>query len=122
MVGVITEGRTPGRAYVTEQPYGRGAIVMLGSLPAGGEGDKQLCALIEYYASRAGVTRRSDVTPGTIVCPRRGAAGELWTLVNMDGLGGSITLPRSGQDVLTGAAIPAGPLSIGAYEYRLIAL
>ncbi|MEK4854297.1 beta-galactosidase [Paenibacillus sp. FSL H7-0756] len=121
-VGVITAGRTPGLAYLTEQPYGRGAIVMLGSLPSGGEGDKQLCALIEHYTARAGVTRRSDVTPGTILCPRSGTDGELWTLVNMDGLGGSVTLPRSGQDVLTGTPVPAGPLSLGAYEYRLIAL
>lgn len=97
MIGMITEGRTPDLAYLTEQPYGRGAIVMLGSLPSGSEGDKQLCALIEHYAARAGVTRRSDVTPGTILCPRSGAAGELWTLVNMDGLGGSVTLPRSGR-------------------------
>ncbi|MBY0010947.1 beta-galactosidase [Paenibacillus typhae] len=122
VIGEITEGRTPGLAFVTEQPYGRGAIVMLGSLPAGGDGDQQLQALIGHYAGRAGVTLRSDVTPGTVVCPRRGSSGELWTVVNMDGLGGRVTLPRSGQDALAGRAVPAGPLTLGPYEYRLIAL
>ncbi|MNC06842.1 Beta-galactosidase YesZ [compost metagenome] len=95
---------------------------MLGSLPAGEDGDQLLQALIGHYAGRAGVTVRSDVTPGTVVCPRRGSSGELWTVVNMDGLGGTVTLPRSGQDVLTGRAVPAGPLMLEPYEYRLIAL
>jgi beta-galactosidase len=122
VTGRITAGRTPGLAFLTEQPYGRGAIVMLGSLPSGEAGDKLLCALIDHYAARAGVTLRSDVTPGTVVCPRHGASGELWTIVNTDGLGGSVTLPRGGQDVLTGEHVPAGPLTVGAYGYRLIAL
>ncbi|AIQ28398.1 beta-galactosidase [Paenibacillus sp. FSL P4-0081] len=122
VTGRITAGRTPGLAFLTEQPYGRGAIVMLGSLPSGEAGDKLLCALIDHYAARAGVTLRSDVTAGTVVCPRHGASGELWTIVNMDGLGGSVTLPRGGQDVLSDEHVPAGPLMVGAYGYRLIAL
>jgi beta-galactosidase len=121
-IGVITAGRTPGLSFLTEQPYGRGAIVMLGSLPAGEAGDGLLCALVDHYAARAGVSLRSDVTRGTIVCPRLGPAGEMWTIVNMDGLGGSVSLPCSGQDVLTGKPVTSGPLTLAPYGYRLIAL
>lgn len=122
VIGRIIQGRTPGLSFLTEQPHGRGAIVMLGSLPAGEAGNQLLCAMIDHYACRAGVTLRSDVTQGTVVCPRYGAAGELWTVVNMDGLGGRVTLPRSGQDVLTGKPVPSGPLTLAPYGYRLIAL
>ncbi|ASA19474.1 beta-galactosidase [Paenibacillus donghaensis] len=122
VMGVITEGLTPGLAFVTERPYGKGAIVMLGSLPSGTEGDLLLQKLIDHYAAQAGVTLRSDVTPGTVVCPRRGAEGDVWTIVNMDGNGGSLTLPRSGEDAITGLPVSAGPLTLGAYEYKLIRL
>ncbi|MNN93466.1 Beta-galactosidase YesZ [compost metagenome] len=81
-----------------------------------------MCAMIDHYACQAGVTMRSDVTKGTVVCPRRSASGTMWTIVNMDGLGGCVTLPRSGQDVLSGKPVPSGPLTLAPYEYRLIAL
>lgn len=91
-------------------------------MPAGEEGDLMLCKLIDHYAERSGVTVRSDVTKGTIVCPRNGDQGELWTIINMDGCGGSLTLPRDGHDVLSGKSVACGPLSIGEYEYRVIRL
>lgn len=79
---------TPSLSFLTEQPYGQGTIVMLGSMPAGEEGDLMLCKLIDHYAERTGVTVRSDVTKGTLVCPRSNDQGtEVWTIVNMDGHG-----------------------------------
>ncbi|GGG13461.1 beta-galactosidase YesZ [Paenibacillus albidus] len=121
-VGVITEGLTPGLSFLTEQPYGQGAIVMLGSLPSGDDGDSLLRAVIEHYARAAGVRLRSDPSPGTIVCPRRRGSSEIWAVVNMDGRGGSVTLPRTGADALTGSPVAAGPLMLSAYEYRMIEL
>ncbi|MEK4258786.1 beta-galactosidase [Paenibacillus sp. FSL R7-0163] len=122
-LGMITEGVTPSLSFLTEQPYGQGTIVMLGSMPAGEEGDLMLCKLIDHYAERTGVTVRSDVTKGTLVCPRSNDQGtEVWTIVNMDGHGGSLTLPRDGHDVLSGKSVACGPLSLGAYEYRVIRL
>lgn len=83
---------------------------MLGSMPAGEEGDLMLYKLIDHYAERAGVTLRSNVTKGTLVCPRSDdKASEVWTLVNMDGHGGSLTLPRDGHDVLSGKSVACGP-------------
>ncbi|MFC0212009.1 beta-galactosidase [Paenibacillus chartarius] len=120
VVGKIENGLTPGAAFITEKRHGRGKIVMLGSLPSGDEGELLLHRLILHYADEAGVTVRSDVTRGTIVAPRRGDAGDVWVVVNMDGLGGSVTLPREGVDAISGEAVAQGRLEVGRYEYRII--
>lgn len=119
-VGTVDSGLTPGMAFITEKAYGKGLIVMLGSMPADDEGNQLLSKLILRYADAAGVKVRSDVTPGTIVAPRHGEAGEVWVVVNMDGAGGSVTLPRSGTDPYTGARYEAGMLTVGRYEHKLI--
>ncbi|MDD9269130.1 beta-galactosidase [Paenibacillus sp. GCM10023248] len=120
-VGTIEGGLSPGLAFVTEKRCGKGKIVMLGSMPAGEEGQRMLDALIIHYADEAGVTLRTDVTPGTIVAPRRGDGFDVWVVVNMDGKGGSVTLPAGGVDVLTQELIaPGSKLAVGKYEYRMI--
>src|SRR5690606_38273806 len=103
VVGEIREGLTPGLAFLTEHRYGQGKVVMLGSMPGGEEGEAMLRKLIRHYADEAGVTARSDVTPGTLVAPRYEASGQtVWFIVNMDGRGGSVILPCQGTDALTG--------------------
>ncbi|MCS7463505.1 beta-galactosidase [Paenibacillus doosanensis] len=119
-VGILEQGLAPGKAFITERPLGRGKIVMLGSLPAGDEGDALLKALIDRYAADAGVTLRTDVTRGTIVAPRYTDRHDLWVIVNMDGQGGTVTLPRQGFDPLTQADVPAGTLTVSAFEYRIV--
>jgi beta-galactosidase len=121
-VGIIAGGLSPGKAFLTERRVGSGKVVMLGSLPAGDEGDLLMKKLISHYADQAGVTMRTDVTPGTIVAPRVHAAGEVWVVINMNGLGGNVTLPRAGVDLLTNESVAAGQLTVQAYEYRLIRL
>ena len=120
-MGEIVEGITPGYSFLTECPLGLGKLVMLGSLPIGAEGETMLTALINHYAAEAGVTMRFDATPGTLVAPRHGEETDYWIIVNMDGEGGSVTLPEAGLDALTGLSIPAGPLPVGSFEHRVIA-
>ncbi|MFE5322133.1 beta-galactosidase [Paenibacillus sp. NPDC056579] len=119
-VGLLEGGLAPGKAFITEKRHGKGKIVMLGSLPAGDEGNALLDKLIRHYAAEAGVTLQTDVTSGTIVAPREADGYRLWVIVNMDGIGGSVTLPQEGTDVLTQASLAAGKLNIDAYEYRVI--
>lgn len=119
-VGTIETGLTPGLAFITERTYGKGKIVMLGSMPTGEEGEQLLNKLILRYADDAGVTLRTDVTAGTIVAPRQGDCCEVWVIVNMDGAGGSVTLPRDGVDPITGTRYREGKLSIGRYEHKVI--
>lgn len=119
-LGTVESGPGAGHAFLTEQNYGEGKIVMLGSLPSGKEGDAMLEALVRHYAEEAVISSRSDVTPGTIVAPRKGENGLVWIVVNMDGKGGSVTLPEAGTDLLTHRLEKAGRLAVGPHEYRVI--
>ncbi|NIK68232.1 beta-galactosidase [Paenibacillus sp. BK720] len=120
-VGTMEGGLTPELAWITEKTHGKGKIVMLGSLPAGENGQRLMEALIAHYADEAGVTLLSDVTKGTIVAPRRGEGFEIWIIVNMDGGGGSVTIPRAAVDELTQEPLVEGTrLELGRYEYRVI--
>lgn len=120
VVGITKSGLSPGDAFMTERRVGKGKIVMVGSMPAGDSGDKLWQNLISHYAQEAGVALRTDVTPGTIVAPRRGEDGEVWIVVNMDGAGGSVTLPKEAADLLTNQRIGPGKLTLGTYEYKAI--
>ncbi|WP_336788631.1 beta-galactosidase [Paenibacillus sp. MMO-177] len=120
-VGTMEGGLTPELAWITEKAHGKGKIVMLGSMPAGEDGQFLMEALITHYADKAGVTLRSDVTPGTLIAPRRGDGYEIWIIVNMDGGGGSLTIPRAAVDELAQEQLKAGTrLELGRYEYRVI--
>ncbi|WP_276736601.1 beta-galactosidase [Bacillus sp. (in: firmicutes)] len=120
ILGTVESGPGAGHAFLTEQKHGKGKIVMLGSLPSGKEGDAMLEALVRHYAAEAAISIRSDVTPGTIVAPRKGDNGLVWIIVNMDGKGGSVTLPEAGTDLLTNRSAIAGRLAVGPHEYRVI--
>ncbi|CAG7623599.1 Beta-galactosidase YesZ [Paenibacillus solanacearum] len=119
-IGVLEGGLSAGKAFITECKRGGGKIVMLGSLPAGEDGDRLLQRLIGHYADEARVALRTDVTRGTIVAPRQGDGYTLWVIVNMDGTGGSVTLPQEGLDVLSHGPVAPGPLHLGPYEHRII--
>ncbi|MDF2937962.1 MAG: beta-galactosidase, partial [Paenibacillaceae bacterium] len=119
-IGFIDQGPAQGAAFLTERQLGLGKIVMLGSLPSGEAGDAMLRRILGYYADEAGVTLRTDVTPGTIVAPREGDGYRIWVVVNMDGNGGTVTLPPGCRDTLTGEPVPAGCLSLSSFEYRVI--
>ncbi|MBB6633984.1 beta-galactosidase [Cohnella thailandensis] len=119
-VGIVEEGLTPGFAFATEKRIGKGKLVLLGSMPAGEEGERLLEKLMLHYADEAHVSVRSDVSGGTIVAPRRGDGYDLWVVVNMDGSGGSVTLPRPGWDPSTGEALPPGELRVGRYEFKIV--
>lgn len=119
-IGLIDQGPAQGEAFLTERHVGRGKIVMLGSLPSGEMGDAMLRQILLHYAGEAGVTLRTDVSPGTIVAPREGDGYRVWVVVNMDGQGGSVTLPQGCRDGLTGEAVAAGRLFLPPFGYRVI--
>ncbi|MGO4374724.1 beta-galactosidase trimerization domain-containing protein, partial [Paenibacillus sp. MCAF20] len=116
-IGKIRHGAATGLSFITERAIGEGKLVLLGSMPAGEDGDDMLKRLINNYACEAGLTLRTDVTPGTVVAPRQGNGYRLWVIVNMNGAGGSVTLPQGGIDALTQTGVAAGPLTVGSYEY-----
>lgn len=120
VVGELVDGLCPGEAFITERRLGEGKIVLIGSTPIGEAGEELWRKLIDHYAEEAGVSVRTDATSGTIVAPRQGDGYELWIIVNMDGAGGTVTLPSEGIDVITNEPIRPGKLTVGRYEYRAI--
>ncbi|MCA0757223.1 Beta-galactosidase C-terminal domain [Paenibacillus sp. N4] len=56
-----------------------------------------------------------------VFAPRRGDGFDVWVVVNMDGKGGSVTLPLAGFDALTQERFaPGSKLELGRYEHRVI--
>ena len=108
---------------LTERKLGKGAVVLLGTLPEGAYGRTLLERIIAHYAQQAGVGLRAGSTPGTIICPRVRQGGKaLWIAVNMDGRGGEVNLPRAAKDALTGSQLRPGALKLGRYEWRALEL
>jgi len=121
VLGTLRCEQAPGLALLTERKLGRGAVVVLGALPEGTAGEKMLAKVIAHCAARAGVTLRFDATPGTLVCPRVSTDGKkLWVVVNLDGKGGKVRLPADATDALTGKKLPAGPLKLARYAWRVV--
>lgn len=119
-VGIIEEGLAKGKSFITEHKLGSGKMVMLGSMPMGETGDLLLRKLIEHYSQEAGVTRRTDVSEGTIVAPRKGSGYSIWFVINMDGNGGSVTIPQTAIDMQTNSVVEPGKLELGKFEYKII--
>lgn len=120
VVGALHTDLAPGLALITERKLGRGAIVMLGSQPQGDEGAALLTKFLAHYATQAGATRIA-ASKGTLVCPRVSKDGRvLWLVVNLDGKGGQVELPRTAKDALTGASLAAGQLTLARYEHRAV--
>jgi len=123
IVGALQTELAPGLAFLTERRLGAGAVVVLGALPEGPDGRKLLEKLVAHYAAQAGVALRFASTPGTIVCPRVGEGGRtLWVVVNMDGAGGEVQLPRAATDAVSGATLGASLLKLQRYEWRALTL
>jgi beta-galactosidase len=119
-VGIIEEGLSKGKAFLTEHQLGAGKIVMLGSLPLGDAGDLLLQKLVDHYSQEANLTMRTDVSQGTIVAPRQGDGYAVWFIINMDGKGGSVTIPQRGVDLQTISAVEPGKLELSSFEYKVI--
>jgi beta-galactosidase len=119
-VGLIEAGLSKGKSFIREHKVGQGKIVLLGSMPVGEQGDHMLRKLINHYANEANVKIKTDVTTGTIVAPRQGDGYSVWFIINMDGNGGSVTIPRNGIDLLTKNPVPQGQVEFGRFEFKII--
>jgi beta-galactosidase len=76
--------------------------------------------LVKHYAEEVDVKLKTDVSKGTIVAPRKEDKQDIWIIINMDGKGGTVTIPQTAQDIISGLKLPQGKLNIGKYEFRVI--
>jgi beta-galactosidase len=121
VMGTIQNSLPPDHlAFLTERKIGRGKIVLLTTQPDGNDGGQMLSKLIDHYAAEAGISRFTT-TPGTMICPRIASDGkDVWLVVNIDGKGGRVILPKNGVDVLTGDKLSSGPLELKPYGYDAV--
>src|SRR5690606_18198467 len=93
-------------AYLTERALGKGKVVFLGAHPTGDDGRLFLQDLVHQYAQEAGAAAPFSVTPGTVVCPRVKDDGtQVLIVINMDGKGGKLSLPRGATNAVTGKSL-----------------
>lgn len=118
-VGVTRGGLTPGLPFITECRRGKGKVVMIGSRPVGESGSRMLQKLFLRYLKETGET---VVLPsaGTMAVQREGAGVRQWVCVNMDGKGGSVTLPRACRDTLNQEDLQAGAVFVPPYGVRVL--
>ena len=125
VVGKIEGGAADGLAWITERPVGRGLVVVIGAEALDEKGSTPvLDRLVEHYAERAGLARLVEHPPGLLVAPRVQRDGRrLLVLLNMEGRPVEATLKVAATDALAdNAAVPAGPVSLEPYSYRVLTL
>lgn len=124
VVGTIRGGSADGLAFVTERTVGRGRIVLIGAEPLPpASGETIYDRLVRHYAAAAGVAPLADKATGLLLAPRLTADGKrLLLAINMEGKPAAFTLKAAARDTLANAAVPAGPLTLPAYSYRVLTL
>jgi beta-galactosidase len=116
-IGRVTQGRSAGLEFLTEQPRGHGRIVMLGAWPEGLAGAEMLRRLVRHYASSATVKLRHEASADVVVAPRTSAKGPLWIAANLGSAPGHVVLPRAGTDVVSQRAVAAGSHPLPPYGW-----
>jgi beta-galactosidase len=118
VLGVLDTPLAPGLALLTERRLGKGAIIVLGAMPDDSADRAVLDALIGHCAALAGISAPIQVSRGTLVCPRvRSSGRRAWIAVNLEGNGGTVEIPPSARNAITGQALPAGPLALTPFGW-----
>ncbi len=110
-----------GLAWWTERSVGAGTVVLLTA-----EIDENARAawtqqFVECYVAKERSADAPSAAAGTLVCPRVDDDGTpCWIVVNLDGLGGVVTLPRRVSDALTGDPIASDSIPLPRYGWRAL--
>ncbi|OGV60732.1 MAG: hypothetical protein A2X45_08915 [Lentisphaerae bacterium GWF2_50_93] len=96
-LGTTNDSRLADLAFLTENKYGRGRIVMLGSMPSGDQGKLMLKKMIGHYAADLRISQKLDLPQGNLAVPRKNKDGIFWFVINMDGKGCSFKYGKSGH-------------------------
>lgn len=123
VLGTLNSPLVPGTAFLTERRLGKGKVVLLSAHPTGDEGKVFIKNLIQGYAQALNIATPFVATQGTVVCPRVDKQGKhLWVIINMDGVGGTVSIPANTRDAITGQIVATTQLQLGAYEWRVVSV
>lgn len=122
VLGTLNSPLVPGTAFLTERRLGKGKILLLSAHPSGDEGKAFIKNIIQSYAQELNITPFL-ASPGTVVCPRTDRQGkQLWVIINMDGAGGTVSIPANTRDAITGQIVAVTQLKLGAYDWRVLSI
>ena len=108
VLGVIDDTRLAGLSFITENKYGKGKIVMLGSMPSGNSGKQLLGKMLVHYAGELRISQKLDVPEGNLAVPRKSNNGNFWIVINLDGRGCKFKNRENGTE------------SIESYGFKII--
>ncbi|WP_407271193.1 beta-galactosidase [Radiobacillus sp. PE A8.2] len=119
--GLVTEGQAKDHAFITEKQLGKGRIILLGSMPAGEEGNKMLRALIKDATTDADLSYKLNIGRGIVVIPRRTKDGrvQLW-MVNFTNENTSWQADKKYVDLLTEKQIEIGENYLTPFSYAVL--
>lgn len=117
-VAVYTnEDYLDGYSAITETPYGKGKIVVLGCLPS----KAVMTGLVRSYCAEKNIVPFVSASDNVGVIPREGDFGTVYAFLEEKYEKGAFTVPFDGEDLLSGKEYVCGELAeIKPYEVILI--
>lgn len=117
--GRLTDGLTPGEAFLIEVPVGKGRLVLLGACPKEYEDSEILKKIIEFYGNEISKPP-FEYKNSTEIINRHNDNGDVFFIVNMDGLGDTVYCKSLVKDAFTGEETDR--IELKPFEYRVVNL
>lgn len=106
-----------GRAAITTTRYGRGSIVVLGTMPD----EETLVYLAGTLALPYGIKPFAEASPSVITVSRSGGAGEIFAAVETENAPAFVNSPFGGEDVFSGRWYAQGEkIDLKPYDVLMI--
>jgi len=98
VLATYTEGPCAGLAAATRRRMGKGAVILLGTVPE----PRHVVELVRMVAGDSGVAPVADASENLVVVPREGTDGKGLVIVEIENRPAHLALPARMTDLLTG--------------------
>ncbi|NCU25204.1 beta-galactosidase [Candidatus Nomurabacteria bacterium] len=119
-VGEIISGPGEKLSFISERKIGKGRVILIGAVPVGEEISEMTAEMIRHYAGINGYKEDIQASFGTLVINRKGSVSDYLVLINVDGNGGTFTLPEKAWDEINSVTISEGKHKIKPYDICLL--
>ncbi len=115
-LAVYTEGPGKGLASVVRQKVGKGAIILLGTLPL----KEELLKIVEDATRGTGVASGPEASPNLLAVRREGAELSGMIAVETAGKPATVRLERAMRNLLNGKMLKAGTAKVAPFEVMVL--
>ena len=116
ILGTYANDRLESKTAAFSVAYGKGKIVLLGTVPTAAA----FLSLLNPLIAEQGIAPVIAASQNVLVAPRAGCAGEGLVIAEIQGQPGEITLPQEFSDLLDATDLKAGILKLSPYEVRVL--